>query len=252
MNPSRAPANGRHLAHRVGLVLLLSIVASAALGCIRFDLSIVVNDDGSGVLGYNIAVNDALLTFGGSEGFGLQEELPLEGEDLPPGTEVSEYREDGYSGFSITVPFADYAEIRDALQPGLDDAGVVEMPDISQDEDGTWHFSMRVPPLGEEDAEDLQLAKALLIDGWFRVRVTLPGEIEEHNADRLEDEELFWELDFFATEPRLLTASAIPSGGFPLAVIGVPAAVVAMIILVAVAALTLTKRRPATEEEIDG
>ena len=251
MKSSRIPANRRRLPRRVSLVLLLSLAALAMLGCIRMELSIVVNDDGSGVLGYNVAVSDALLTLGegvGDSTFGLKDE------DLPPGTTVKDYRHDGYSGVTITVPFADYAEIRDALQPELDQVGEIAIPEISQDEDGTWRFSMHVPPLGDEEgaAAELQLARALLTDGWFRVRVTLPGEVKEHNADRAEDGELLWGLDLLTTEPRLLTASAIPDRGFPLAAIGVPVAVVAVIILAAAAALTLTKRRPATDDKIDG
>lgn len=248
MNPSRTPVNRPPFVRRASLVSLLILAALSTLGCIRIDLSIIVNDDGSGVLGYNIAVSDTLLMLGegmGDSTFGLLDE------DLPSGTTVKEYSEDGYSGVTISVPFADYAEIRDALQPELDEVGEIEVPHISQNEDGTWHFSMHVPPLGEEAEEDLRLATALLTDGWFRVRVTLPGDVEEHNADRVEDGELLWELDFLATEPRLLTASATPGGGLPLAAIGVPATVVVIIILTAVAALTLTRRRPTAEEEVD-
>lgn len=243
--------NEHRAARRACLMLLFSLAVLTMLGCIRIDLSIVVNEDGSGLLGYNVAVNDTLLTFGADDSFGLQDELPILGEDLPLGAEVSEYRENGYSGYSISVPFADHTELRNILeaQAEMEAEGLIEGPDITQDEDGTWHFSIYVPPLDDEESEDVELATALLADGWFRVRVTLPGDIEEHNADRLEGSELVWELDFFATEPRLLTASTAPGGGLPLASIGVPAAVIAIIILAAVAALALGKPKPARGDE---
>lgn len=246
--PHHAP-----ISRSVRTLALLALTALTTFGCIRAEIAITVNEDGSGVLEYTVALSDAFLGLAEATG---DDSFSVQDEDLPSGAEVREYSEGGYSGFIASVPFTDYAELRDLLEESqtefVEGVATSGIPDISQDEDGAWRFSMLVPPLGEELFEDgstedaqfaEQYARALLADAWYRVRVGLPGEIEEHNADRLEDGELFWELDFFSTEPRRLTALTTPGGGLPLAAVGVPAAVVVVIVLVAIAALTLTRRR---------
>ena len=64
-----------------------------------------------------------------------------------------------------------------------------------------------------------------------RFKVELPGEVIEHNADRIDGDTLVWELGFAATEPRRLlavTRTEDGGGGFPLvALVGVTALVVA-------------------------
>lgn len=74
---------------------VLPVAAPAMSRCVRIDPSNVVNDDGSGVLVYDIAVSDA-------------------------------------------------------LPPELDEAEEIEAPEIRQDEDGTWRFSVQVPPFGDD------------------------------------------------------------------------------------------------------
>lgn len=85
------------------------------------------------------------------------------------------------------------------------------------------------------------LATLLLEDAWFRVRIKLPGELAEHNADRIEDGELVWELDLLATEDRQLMARSVPEGGFPIGPIVVMVA--GVVVLAAFVSLAYVRRR---------
>ena len=82
----------------IRLALILSIIALVTTACFRIELAFTVNDDGSGTVSYQIAVNDALIELGG-EDLNFSEELG----DLPPGAEVQDYSEDGYTGVVVTV-----------------------------------------------------------------------------------------------------------------------------------------------------
>ena len=93
---------------------------------------------------------------------------------------------------------------------------------------------------GSEDGME-ELAGMLLGDAWFRVRVKLPGELAEHNADRIEDGELVWELDIFSTESRQLTARSVPGNGLPIGPI--VAGVAGVVVLVALVSLAYVRRR---------
>ena len=240
--------DGRASRRLIGLVLLLSLAALAMTGCIRFELSIAVNDDGSGVLGYTVAISEEFAELDDSMGGGMsiEEGLNLEDADLPPGAEAREYSEEGYRGVVVSVPFDDLAEIpsllgafqEDSLGEGLD------LPDIRQDDNGDWHFSMLIPPLGGEPTEMSFIEEAIFADAWYRVRIKLPGEIAEHNADRVENGAMVWELDFTSTESRQLTARTITSGGLSLVVIGLVAAAAAVIALGAFVFLMRAWRRP--------
>ncbi|MYA51414.1 MAG: hypothetical protein F4Y25_11900 [Chloroflexi bacterium] len=230
--------------------LLLPLAVLVMTGCFRIEVAFLVNDDGSGAVKYTVAVSDQFTAMMEAEGMDAEEGSLVEEEDLPPGAEVREYSEDGYTGVVFTVPFTDYAELNSIMQ-SVDETnqegGVgLDPPDISQDENGDWRFSMLMPAASEDDgSEDLlgmdALFEELLADGWFRVRVRLPGELAEHNADRVENGELVWQIGLDSTEERQLTARATSGGGLSIVAIGAAAGVV-VIALVAVAVLFFTRR----------
>lgn len=230
--------------------LLLPLAVLATTGCFRVELSFLVNDDGSGTVKYTVAVSDQFTAMMEAEGMEAEEGSLVEEEDLPPGAEVREYSEDGYTGVVFTVPFTDYAEISSIMESVHEtnqEGGVGFVPpDISQDENGDWRFSMLMPGASEDDGSgDLlgmdALMEELLADGWFRVRVKLPGELAEHNADRVENGELVWQMGLDSTEERQLKARATSGGGLSVVAIGASTAV-AVIFLVAVAVLFFTRR----------
>ena len=229
----------------IRLALALSFVALVTTACFRLEVAFTVNDDGSGTVRHQIAVKDALIGLGG-EDINFAEELG----DLPPGAEVQDYSEDGYTGVVVTIPIADFSdmgEVEKALG-GLDESsdletGLSDDLSINRDEDGAWQFSMLIPS-SEESSEammDFEGMEALFDDAWFRVRIKLPGELAEHNADRIEGGELVWELDFTATEERQLTARSIPGGGLP--IVPIVAGVAGIVVLAAFVWLAYARRR---------
>ena len=228
----------------IRLALVLSIIALVTTACFRIELAFTVNDDGSGTVSYQITVNDALMELGG-EDLNFFEELG----DLPLSAEVQDYSEDGYTGVVVTVPitdFSDMVEVEDALG-GLDESsdletGLSDEISISKDEDGAWQFSMLIPSSEESiEAMDFEGMAMLFDDAWFRVRLKLPGKLDEHNADRIEGEELVWELDFIATEERQLTARSVPESGLP--IVPIVAGLASIVVLVAFVSLAYVRRR---------
>jgi len=189
-----------------GAGLLLAALALALTGCIRVELAVTVHDDGSGVIGALLAVDDAILALAGES----PDELFGELETLP-GAAVDEYRQDGFVGQRVSIPVPDMALAGDYLGAFGDE---VDAGDLSVERDGEgWLFSLVVPPMDAGDDEFADLAALITEDASYTVRVSLPGEVAEHNADRIEGGALVWEMDFAATEPRTLHARSQPGGG---------------------------------------
>ena len=244
MNPIRA-------------AIAIGIFSLIATACVRAELGFIVNEDGSGIFSYQLAFKDEIAmvsdVLDGDDGFDLVDES----DDLPPGSEVREYAEDGYTGVTVSIPVSDFSDLEelDAVQGSFEDTDLdgyqfFDTPIISRDEDGAWQFSMLIAgsdetgdSFGIDDLEDLAegFASMLFDDGWFRIRVNLPGEIVEHNADRIDEDGLVWELDVLSNEPRQLMARSVPSGVS--AMITVVAAIAGSVALLALVSVAYVRRR---------
>lgn len=191
-------------------VLLLAALAVALTGCLRVQLTFTVHDDGSGVVSTLFAVEETLLALTGESA----DDILGDAGDLPAGAVVEAYEEDGFVGQSLTVSVPDMtraAEFLGGVEAAADSAD--ELSFVREGEG--WRFTMAIPS-GEElagDGDDTDLAGALGDDAFFRVRVALPGEVVEHNADRVEDGMLVWEIDWTSSEPRTLSAVSQPGSG---------------------------------------
>ena len=241
----------------IRLALLLSLVGLVTMACIRIEIGFVVNEDGSGVISYQVALKDAVIAMSDLAGEGEEFNLLDEMGDPPPGVEVQDYEEDGYTGVIIMASVSDFADAKavEAVLSDLNDSDVADsqpfdVPSITRDEDGGWRFSMLISSsedsgdlmgLGESEDEMDEFTAMLLEDAWFRVRLKLPGELAEHNADRIEDGSLVWELDILSTESRQLTARSITEGGMP--ILPIVAGVVGGVVLVAFVSLAYVHRR---------
>ncbi len=190
--------------------LLLALCAVALSGCIRVQLTFTVHDDGSGTVGVLMAVDETLLALTGESA----DDLLGEAGDLPDGAVVEAYEEDGFVGQFVTVSVPDMARAAEFM--GGVDAATGSTDELSFVREGEgWRFTMAIPP-GEElagDAGDVDLAGALGDDAFFRVRVALPGEVIEHNADSVEGGVLVWEIDWTSSELRTLSAVSQPGSG---------------------------------------
>lgn len=225
------------------LLLLAPLAALVLTGCIRAEIAIRVNDDGSGTVSVLTAVDGSVLAaFAGEGGSGLGDLLgdgdiasaftDVDDEDLPPGASVEAYEDGDFVGARITVPFAagdDVASALEQLSEGGDETpfagagGAFESFVLERDgERDGWRFEARL----SEDATDAGLGDggggdafgdaitgALLGDASFTVRLALPGEIVEHNADELTGGELVWHLDVLDPSARPLMARSEASSG---------------------------------------
>jgi len=232
----------RHFGRRLPVALLTALCAIVLTGCIRVEMSFTVDEDGSGAVEMVVAVDESLLTAADES----PDDMLGDVDDLPPGAVVDAYREDGFVGQRITVPVADMELAAESLGGADDMTDAVDFGFVREG-DG-WRFTMDAPPLGEELAGangdfTAGMTAAIVNTAEFRVRVSLPGEISEHNADRIENGVLVWELDFLDTEPRTLSARSQTAGVGPVVVVVAGGAAAALAVLAALAARSAVRAR---------
>ena len=199
--------------------LLLALCSVALTGCFRIEVALRVHEDGSGVVSIVTAVEDSFIRLMGQLSDDDLGDL-FDFENLPPGAVVEAHQQDGFTGRRISVEVSDMEQLPQVL--GAFDltnetVGGVEL----KREDEGWRFEVLMPALGEELAETSGLGgggsfdelASFLESASYTVRLALPGELIDHNADRVEDDELVWELDLTSEQPRLLSASSQPKGG---------------------------------------
>lgn len=242
MTATTGPARSARRTARAS-ALLLAALALALSGCIRVDLAFRVDEDGSASFSGILAYSDALVAMAGDAAGDL-----IDGSGLPAGAAVEDYRADGYRGVSFTRSgdVADLIEGVTAAGPGGD--SLFESFELLR-EDGEWRFDAVLRPLSEAaqdggaglDALGAGLGEALLAGGWFRVRLELPGELIEHNADRTEEGALVWDLDLQGEEARSLFVRTDAGGGAGATPVVVSAAIAAA--LVALIAWAAVRRR---------
>ena len=251
----------------IRLVLILSLIALVTSACFRVEFAFIVDDDGSGVIRYQIAIREDVMAVSdllelsdfGEVGESLN--LTDEFDDLPPGAEVREYSEDGYRGLAVTAPISDFTdmeEVETVLSEVTESTSGAGDPisgfSINKDADGAWSFSFPIPG-SEETGEMIGLdgidegmegfRNLVLEDASVQVRIKLPGKLVEHNADRVEDGELVWELvqelDSFRAEGRLLTARTVPGDNLP--IVPIIAGVAGVVVLAGLLSLAYVRRR---------
>ena len=251
------------LARAAVTVGALAVLAPA---CYRFEIDLVVREDGSGSVGAAINIDVAMLSLMGS-GEGDASETAGEvcrqvvggsGADMPSIFGLSELDDVDVSlaegvcavKFGRTWSAGEGETVLAAL---AGDNG----PRIRRTDSDGWRFDLDLASLSEELAdeeftsEDRAEAAALGFEfPTLAVSVRLPGEAVEHNADSVRQSKYSWELDLFATEqhPPSLYAETAPSGGLSPAAIG---AIVTGVGLALAALVTLRRHRQAKTVEPD-
>ena len=242
---------------RLRCLALLALLASAVLlsGCARIEIAIQVNDDGSGEVSLLSALDTRFLDAAAAAG-DTEIEDPfgdLDEADLPPGAMLEEYDEDGFRGVRARFPFAASDDIKGAIDAALPDAGeptgldeLFGRFDLRRD-GGGWRFAAVAAPIlagalpgDEDDALNGELAELMLEEFEFTIRLDLPGEIVEHNADAVENGALVWHLDPLSEEPRPLMAVTDVGGSSLYVIAGI---VIALVIAATAAAIWLRSRR---------
>ena len=204
--------------------LLFALCSIALTGCFRVELAIKVNEDGSGVISTLLAIEDqfvdALSDLGGLSGDSadIENSLGTLFEDAPPNAVVEEYSEDGFTGQRMTIEVPDIVQGLQNPQIFGEAAESTEGGEFNLEREGDgWRFTATLPPTDLGDAgEDSLLGidpSALLESASYTIRLALPGEVTDHNADRVEDDELVWDIDLTATEPQTFSALSQPPSG---------------------------------------
>jgi hypothetical protein len=222
----------------LGRFAALGVVTVMFVGCIQAEIAVRVDDDGSGAASVLFAFDQSMLDLLESldEGEGSGSSEPAEpfdptsifdgiDETIVPDAEVEPYEQGDFIGARITAPFSrveDVPAMLDEITSGLafpgaepstnDESGsAFERFVIERDGEGWRLDAVVAAPTTEEEATsadpaDDEFGAALLESASFTIKVVLPGELEEHNADEAVERQLTWNLDLDSTQPRTLSA----------------------------------------------
>tara|TARA_B100001250_G_scaffold208773_1_gene179193 strand:+ start:79 stop:846 length:768 start_codon:yes stop_codon:yes gene_type:complete len=193
--------------------LPITCIILLCTGCFRFNVTITVEDDGTGTLGGEYAISKQLSEVFGDESEELSCEEILEADeeglgadplsDFPSGAVIENFEDDKWCGYTFTASFTDFG--RSFIEAGDDDFPITE-------EDGLLFFNLPTGDLGlgdsddfdmrDEDVDPITLLQAFGIpQPEFTINVDLPGEILEHNADTRDGSTLTWAIDFLNPKP---------------------------------------------------
>ena len=215
----------------IGICTCLLLIIS---GCMRVNIAINVESDGSGSYGGEFAISKAFSeTFSEDEQALSCDELfeddtfeigPLS--DLPLDAEIALFEDDDWCGYNFRVSFSDFGVgIEEEGFPISEDEGIVTFRIPANELFGD--VTEGLDQGGDEDIDSAMLLKAFGIpDPEFTISVIINGETIEHNADTVNGSTLIWELDILNPEPNLepyaivdTTASDSGSSGAPIAII---------------------------------
>ena len=222
-----------------GLLLLVS-------GCIKVNLEINVNEDGSGTYGGEFAISKVFAENFSEEDQSSSCDEILESDDnelgplsdLPPDAEVDFFEDDSWCGYNFTASFSDFGAVaeEDDGFPITEDEGIAtfRLPadDLFGDVTGEADQS--------EDIDPTMLLKALGIPKpEFVISVSIAGEILEQNADEVRGSTLIWNFNILDPrpdfEPYAVVDTTVASSGSS----GTSGGLIALVIIAALGSLIL-------------
>ena len=223
-----------------GILLLVS-------GCIKVNLEINVNEDGSGTYGGEFAISKVFAeNFSeGDQSASCDEILdsndndlgPLS--DLPPDAEIEFFEDDSWCGYNFTASFLDFGAVieEDDGFPITEVEGIATFRLPADDLFGD--VTGEVDQAGE-DIDSAMLLKALGIpEPEFVISVTIAGEILEQNADQVRGSTLIWDFNILdpqpGFEPYAVVDTTVSSSGSS----GTSGGLIALIVIAALVSLTL-------------
>ena len=198
----------KHLA----LVVLILVTAT---GCLRMDMAIRVEPDGTGTVEIEMLLSETLIelaeAFSDEDAGDLCAEMLNESamSDMPAGAEARELSKDGWCGAEISFPFTDFDLTEFSTADG--------MPIRLWVENQTVFFDLDVSDLTADFEEDMSFEEMAAMAKVFDLEldepkmvfeVTLPGASVDHNADSTQGSTFNWELDLFDESRTSLYASA--------------------------------------------
>ena len=188
---------------------LVVVVLTTATGCLRMDVAIKVEPDGTGTVEIEMLLSETLTelaeAFSDEDAGDLCAEMLNESamSDMPAGAEARELSKDGWCGAEISFPFTDFDLTEFSTADG--------MPIRLWVENQTVFFDLDVSDLTADFEEDMSFEEMAAMAKVFDLEldepkmvfeVTLPGASVDHNADSTQGSTFNWELDLFGDESR--------------------------------------------------
>ena len=188
---------------------LVVVVLTTANGCLRMDMAIRVEPDGTGTVEIEMLLSETLTelaeAFSDEDAGDLCAEMINESamSDMPAGAEARELSKDGWCGAEISFSFTDF----DLTELSTADG----MPIRLWVENQTVFFDLDVSDLTADFDEDMSFEEMAAMAKVFDLaldepkmvfEVTLPGAPVDHNADSTQGSTFNWELDLFGDESR--------------------------------------------------
>ena len=221
---------------KLQLAVLSAAFVLLASGCFRSDLTVKVNDDGSGTYTEIVAINPKAIaqlskSFGEASGASgsetcqqMRDGAKKNQGDLPSGAKVEDYTDGDFCGLKITASFAagdnpmdQISAVLSGLQSDKSTGSGIGFDSFSLSKDGTaWTFSANPSASSGDttgaDVGSSAIAKQILQGASNIVRIKLPGRLVEKdsNPDRIADDgTLIWNLNVLG-DTRTLKAHTEP------------------------------------------
>ena len=259
--------------HFVKRFLPLVLILLLGTGCMKVDMAIVVEADGTGSYTGDIAVFKGLGEMFDENTEGNDTEIcegllnPDDDDSFLPdvGVEakVENYEDDEWCGVKFSVNFTDFGQSLEEQDPDDDGFPISIVGDTLTFFLPTDELLGDDSPLSDEGddgsvlGDDMDVALMLKAFGIpepeFMIRVTLPGKILEHNATSQDGSTLTWEIDLFQSEETYMDAFAtadisksLEGGSSRIGIIVGIAAAAGIVIL---AGLNFVRKRQETPDE---
>ena len=222
------------------LFVLTATLAVILTGCIRVNMDITMKSNGKADISILYAFQDSLASM-----MDDGEDVGLNSEEIESfrekGAEVTDYAEDGYTGYLITMKDTD-----------LNSTELVEgSAGALRKENGLYILDLNL--LSDEEEGELDASAASMIQsagGYFTVTVTLPVEPASHNATKVSEDGKTLEWDMLTmdrSEPIHVEYKAENNMPVIAAVIGL----VVILAVICIAVLISKKRKAPSLPELD-
>ncbi len=195
-------------------LLLLALLGSACQ--VKIEQSMLIEDDGSGRIVLDVLLDEELRTLTGFEDAASAFELAG---GVPDGFVVEDLVVDDFAGARATSEFSSLDELSTILEDAAS-TGLADTVSITR-EGNEYRYVATIADLGAA-AEGLGgFVTADTFDDFFDITlsVQLPGEVVDHNADRLdEDGTLVWHIEIEDSGATLSGTSRVATDWAPIAI----------------------------------
>lgn len=242
------------LARKAAAVVTLLLIVAALAGCVRIDINLKINGDGSADYGMDMLMAEDALALANAQGQDIWAQTTREMEAA--GFTVTPKQAEGYSGITVARHYDDPSLIGagDGLAMGDDGRFAVQAKkgffgtayaiDADLDASGILGSQQELQDLAAQMADQVEL----------KMNITLPVKALSHNATSVSADGLTYTWVMKPGQPnRIELAVSIPNTkNMLLAGGGVLAVVLVLVVVIVVVVLSAKKRKNATTQKMRG